>query len=182
MDTPLPTEPRPTSQLLARKRTAFRFAPDKGQRAAIATSLGLLDLPGFTFDGEITTEARGELKLQAKLAARAVQACVVTLAPVPVSLSEAVLRRYLDDWQDPQGDEVEIPEDDTVEALPAVIDIAAVAIEALALALPLYPRAKGAELGAVEFPPAGEPAADAEDGRKPLAGLAALLGRKDPSA
>ena len=47
----------------------------------------------------------------------------------------------------PDGDEVEMPEDDTVEPMPEVIDLAEVAAEALALALPLYPRAPGADFG-----------------------------------
>jgi uncharacterized metal-binding protein YceD (DUF177 family) len=77
---------------------------------------------------------------------------------------------------DPEGDEAEMPEDDTVEPMPEVIDLAEVAAEALSLALPLYPRAPGAEFA---------PALHAADGiaplkdtdLKPFAGLQGLAER-----
>ncbi len=47
----------------------------------------------------------------------------------------------------PTDDEAEMPEDDTAEPLPEVIDPGAVMFEALALALPDYPRAPKAETG-----------------------------------
>ena len=72
-----------------------------------------------------------------------------------------------------------MPEDDTRDPLPEVIDVATVALEALALALPLYPRAPGAELGeAVYTAPGATPLRD-EDLR-PFAGLAALKSRLAP--
>jgi uncharacterized metal-binding protein YceD (DUF177 family) len=61
-----------------------------------------------------------------------------------------------------------MPEDDTVDALGAEIDLPAILGEALVLALPLYPRAPGADLPA---------AADAATERRPFAGLAALRDR-----
>ena len=38
-----------------------------------------------------------------------------------------------------------MPEDDSVEPMPEVIDLSEIAAEALALALPLYPRAPGVD-------------------------------------
>ncbi len=176
MDMPLPTQTLPVSQLLSRKRSVFRFAPDAQARQAIAQVLGLVDLPELSFEGDITPEQRGDLKLTGRLQARAVQSCIVTLAPVQALVETGVLRRYLSDFELPEGDEAEIPEDDTAEPLPGQIDLAAVAIEALALALPEYPRAPGAELGAREFP--APDAAPEASPPKPLAGLAALMARK----
>jgi uncharacterized metal-binding protein YceD (DUF177 family) len=87
----------------------------------------------------------------------------VTLTPVRAVIDEPVRRRYVADLPQPDGDEVEMPEDDTLEPMPEVIDLAEVAAEALALALPLYPRAPGAELGSVVLcPRRGDPA----DGRR----------------
>ena len=89
-----------------------------------------------------------------------------------------MLRRYLQDFADPEGDEAEMDGDDSAEALPEEIDAASIAIEALTLALPLYPRAKGASLGEAVFsPPGTEPLRDAD--LRPFSGLAALV-RKDP--
>jgi uncharacterized metal-binding protein YceD (DUF177 family) len=172
----VPTQPLPVSQLLAKRRTGLRFAPDENQRRAIATALDLLDLPEFRFEAEVQPQGR-DLLLTGRLVAKAVQACVVTLAPVPARVDQEVRRRFIADWQEPEGDEAEIPEDDSIEPMPAVIDLAGVAIEALALALPEYPRAKGAELGVQEFPPPGA-SEEATETRKPLADLAAMLARK----
>ena len=171
------TDPDPSRlvvrQLSQRKATRFTFAPDAAQREAMAAGLGLLGLPALRFSGAALPRGKGDVRLEARLEAVAVQACVVTLAPVRAEIGEAVERTYLKDWQEPEGDEVEVPEDDSAEPLPEVIDLAAVAAEALALALPPYPRAAGAALGEAAFAPPGaapiDPAAE-----KPFAGLAAL--------
>ena len=106
------------------------------------------------------------------------QSCVVTLAPVPAEVAEDVSRLYLADWVAPEAEEYEIPEDDSQEALPEVIDIAEVLREALALALPPWPRAEGADLGEAVFAPPGETPLT-EEALKPFAGLANLLKRDD---
>ena len=67
------------------------------------------------------------------LGATVTQACVVTLAPVITRIEETVTRRYLADMPEPEGEEVEMPEDDSAEPLPVIIDPGAVMIEALAL-------------------------------------------------
>ena len=106
-----------------------------------------------------------------------VQPCVITTEPVTTRIDEPVLRRYLAEAPAPTGgEEVEMPEDDTVEPLPAEIDLGAVMAEALALALPAFPRATGAELGAVVAgPPGVAPLTD--EAARPLAGLAGLRDR-----
>ena len=71
-----------------------------------------------------------------------------------------------------------MPEDDTIEPLPAIIDVGQVMVESLALALPLYPRAPDAELGEVQVTEAGKTALRDEDLR-PFANLAELMKRKE---
>ena len=92
-------------------------------------------------------------------------------------IEEAVRRRYLAEMPDlAEGGETEVPEDDSVEPLAGVIDPGRVMEEALALAMPLYPRAEGAELGEAAFAEPGvTPLGEAEV--KPFAGLAALRDR-----
>ncbi len=174
----LPVQPLGTASLLRRKRTAVTFAPDQAARTTIALALNLLDLPVFRMAGTVTPEGRHDLRLEARLMARVVQPCSVTLVPVTTQIDEPVLRRYLSDFSQPEGDEVELSEDDSPEPLTDSIDIAAVAIEALALALPLYPRAPGADLSEAVFgPPGAAPLKDAD--LRPFAGLAALVAQRD---
>lgn len=169
-----------SAALSHRKVTRFRLAPDAGAREDIAASLDLIDLPELLFEGEIAPAGRADFTLTGRLRARAVQACVVSLAPVPAQVDEKVARRFLADWAAPEGEEVEMPEDDSAEPLPEVIDLIEILREALALALPLYPRAPGADLGEAVFAADGtQPLRDRD--LRPFAGLAALV-RKEPEA
>lgn len=160
--------------LAQRKPTRFDLAPTDADRAAIAADLGLIELPHLRFKGEIRPQGRADFTLEARLEAEVVQACVVTLAPVPATIAEDIRRRFIADWQEPEGEEMEMPEDDTTEPLGDVIDAGLVLTESLALALPLYPRADGAEFtGQVVAEPGTEPLTDEK--LKPFAGLADLL-------
>ena len=126
------------------------------------------------FEGEIAPEGPTDLRLTATLGATVVQPCVVTLEPVTTRIDESVSRLFSTEIPEiPEGDEVEMPEDDTVEPLPAAINLAQIAEEALALAAPAYPRAEGAELGVTQFTEAGKEAMS-DDDAKPFAGLKAL--------
>jgi len=171
-----PSLPFKVAAIAGRSATHVKFAPDAAARAAIAAELGLINLPRMLFDGEIRPSGKRDLVLTGKLTALAVQPCSVTLEPVPTTVDEVVTRKYLADYVVADGEEVEIPEDDTQEPLGEIIDAAHVAIEALALALPLYPRAPGVELGEVVVAPPGAVPLRQDD-LKPFAGLAALMGK-----
>jgi uncharacterized metal-binding protein YceD (DUF177 family) len=172
----LPSLPFRVAAIAGRASTHVRFAPDAAGRAAIAAALDLLELPVLRFDGEIRPAGKRDMELRGQLEAVVVQPCSVSLEPVRTKLREDVVRRYLADYAESHAEEVEIPEDDTLDPLPEVIDAAAVVIEALALALPLYPRAPGAELGEAVFAgPGTEPLREAD--LRPFAGLAALVGK-----
>ncbi len=178
MTTVLPySHPFRVADLAGRKPTRFTLVPDAGARARIAEDLGLIGLPQLTFKGELRPLGRHDWQLTATLDATVVQPCVVTLAPVTTVLHEEVARRYLADMPEPSGDEIEMPEDDTAEPLPAAIDAGEVLTEALALALPLYPRADGAEDGSLAVTEPGK-AAMTDDEARPFANLAELMRRK----
>jgi uncharacterized metal-binding protein YceD (DUF177 family) len=162
------------------KPRTFDFSADALQRTALASDLGLLELRVLRLLGEVNATGRDEILLTATLKADADQPCVVTLAPVRTRIDEPVRRRYVAGLAEPEGDEIEMPEDDGLEPMPDEIDLAALATEALALALPLYPRAPGAELGEMVHAPAGAaPLTDAA--LKPFAGLASLAERLGPA-
>lgn len=164
-----------TKTLAARKPTRFDFYPDAPARAAMATALGLIEVLALRLTGELRPVGRHDFELVADLTARAVQPCSVTLAPVPCTLSESVHRRFVADFATPEGDEVEMGDEET-DPLPEILDIAEIATEALALALPQYPRAPGVELGEAVFAgPGVAPLSDAD--LRPFSGLAALAAK-----
>lgn len=174
--TELPTKILRLADLTNRHATTFDLTPTSAERDAIAAHLGILGVKKLTFTGEITPQGRGDWQLTGKLGATVVQTCVATLAPVTTRLDEGVRRVYARDFTFPDGSEVEMPEDDAVEPLPQTLDLGAVMVEALSLALPPFPRAEGAELGQVLAAAAGvSPMTD--DDAKPFAGLGALRDR-----
>ncbi|GKY87575.1 YceD family protein [Sinisalibacter aestuarii] len=147
--------------------------PDAEARAAIAALLGIDAVKKLRFEGTLGPLGKRDWRLTGQLGATVVQPCVVTLAPVTTRIEETVERAWIADWQEPQSDEVELPESVDDEPLGTEIDIGTVMVEALALALPAFPRAEGAELDETVFTEPGKAAMTDEDAR-PFAGLAAL--------
>lgn len=135
--------------------------------------LDLLDLRKVRFDGIFSPLGKSDWSLRATLCATVVQPCCVTLAPVTTRIEEDLTRRYLASYSLPEDAESEMPEDDTVEPLPATLDLLDVLGEALALALPDFPRAQDAKLEVANFTEPGKAAMTDEDAR-PFAGLASL--------
>jgi uncharacterized metal-binding protein YceD (DUF177 family) len=160
--------------------TPVRIEPDAGDLAALAEALGLSALRKVRLEGELIPRGKRDWDLSAHLGATVVQPCVVTLAPVTTRIEEPVERRFRADLPEPApGTEVEMPEDDALEPLPETLDLARVLSEALALAIPEYPRANGASLGEAVFTEPGQrPMTDTE--ARPFAGLAQLRDRLKP--
>ncbi|SLN18446.1 hypothetical protein ROG8370_00585 [Roseovarius gaetbuli] len=164
------------SELSIKRPVAFDLAPSKTEMAAIADELSLSGLRKLRFRGTLMAEGRTDWVLHGDLGATVVQPCVITLDPVTSRIDVKITRRFSSEPQEPEvdpGDEVEMPEDDTIEPLGSEIDLNRVMIEALALSLPDYPRADGAELGQITVAEDGIKPLEDED-TKPFAGLAAL--------
>ncbi len=153
--------------------TPFDLRPDAATLATLAEALGITAIRKLAFTGRLTPVGRRDWALDGTLGATVVQPCVLTLAPVTTRIDEAVTRRYVTDLPDPGPGETEFTDDES-EALPPVLDLSEVVAEALALALPPWPRAEGAELGEV-----GD---GSDDSERPFAGLAGLRDRlgKEP--
>lgn len=153
--------------------TAFTLEPDADARARLAEELSLRGLRKVRLHGTLRAMGKHDWELRATLGATATQDCVVTLEPVTTRIDTSIERRYVADMPEPTEEDFEIPEDDTTEPLPQNLDLMALLSEALALALPDYPRAQGVALGeAIYAPPGVAPMTDQD--AKPLAGLAAL--------
>ncbi|GAB5446583.1 YceD family protein [Gymnodinialimonas sp.] len=174
----------PLARLGRAKDTEFVLEPDAEARKTIADALALRGLKKLRFTGRLSAVGKYDWQLDARLGATAVQECVVTLEPVTTRVDVDVARSYLADMPEPTVEDFEIPEDDTMEPLPQALDLMDVVTEALALALPDYPRAEGVELGEAVFAAPGVKPMTDEDA-KPLAGLGALRdklsgGQNDP--
>ncbi len=156
-----------------RKRTHFTIEPDAAGRAAIAQTLGVPTLRKLRMDGDLIPLGKRDWRLEAKLGATVIQDCVVTLDPVTTRIDENIARTYTSNYEDPDASEVEMIDDDTTDPLPETLDLVAVALEALDLSIPAYPRKDGAETGTAVFTEPGKAAMTDEDAR-PFAGLGAL--------
>lgn len=164
------------ASLNGRKSRDVLVEPDAAQCQHIAQFLGISAVRKFRFQATLRPLGAQDWELSGHLGATIVQPCAITLAPVTTRIDEPVARRYLAAWSEPAGEEVEMPEDDTQEPLGTKIDVAAVAIEALALALPDFPRAPGVVLteeGVLRAAPEGQTPLD-DDAVKPFAALASL--------
>ncbi len=158
--------------------TEFDLRPGPETMRQLAEELGLSGLRKLRFAGRIAAHGARDWRLEAHLGATVVQPCVVTLDPVMTRIETDVTRLFLAEMPRPQGPETEMPEDDAIEPLGPEIDPAAVMAEALALALPLYPRKEGAELGEAVFAEPGKTPLRDEDAR-PFAALASLRDKLD---
>ncbi len=150
----------------------FDISPTAEESEAIARLLGARSVRKMRFFGALRPIADG-WGLTARLGATVVQTCVVSLDPVTTRVDDDMSRRFLATLK-PDGPEVVLlpgDADDDVEPLGARIDLGAVALEALALALPAYPRKPDAALADTE-PDAGQTRRE-----KPFASLAALRER-----
>ncbi len=165
------------SALPGRAPTAFEIVPDPETTARLRDRLGLAGLRKVRLSGELEPAGGEDWHLSARLGATVVQPCSITLEPVTTRIDEDVTRRYLADWVEPDDPEMEMPEVDDAEALPESVDLMRVLEESLALALPAFPRAEGAEIGALEARPPGAAPIEEDKDEKPFAGLAELRRR-----
>jgi hypothetical protein len=131
------------------------LAPSDAERAAIAAWLHVEAVQALKANIQITRRGENEYAYAAQFEADIVQACVVTLAPVPAHVSGEALRdfrvrprlagsRRRKSAPEPQTIDISVLEEDGPELLDSpILDIAAPLLEELSLALDPYPRAPG---------------------------------------
>ncbi len=181
---PAPFErPKEVARLRAHKAIAFEESPTEAEVEAIRQVLGLRGLRKMRFAGAISPIGKHGWLVEGTLGASITQDCVVTLEPVKTRIDTKVRLRFLPESMI----EVDTPEDvleDDVEPLGEVIDLGHVAVEALSLAMPDYPRVDTAGVLHVTAEPEGAAPIKDEETRA-FAGLAALrdkLGARDDGA
>lgn len=172
---PLPGRTFTVSDLSKNSKTPFSVIPDEHHCEAIARTLGVDTLRKLRFEGSLSPVGKADWSLRAHLGATVVQPCVATLEPVTTRIDTQVLRRFLAKAPDEPapGSETEMPEDETEEPLGREIDLTAIMIEELGLAIPAYPRLEGTATQSLTITEPGiTPMTD--DEARPFAGLASL--------
>ena len=129
----------------------LKVSLDESTRADLAKTLKLTAVE--VFDAVMTVvPLRGGLRAQGRLVARVVQPSVVSFEPVPQDIDEAIDRVFLPEAQAHKptpGSElfVDLEDDDFPDHIDGPeVDLSALLIETLALAIDPYPRQPGESL------------------------------------
>ena len=142
---------------------------DAAECAALAARMGLIAVDSLAAEATVRRLSGDALyRVRGRISADVVQACVVTLDPVPGHVEEDFDELYATEGYEP-------PEDDEEAELPEIfdgqeIDLGELVAQILLLSLNPYPRAPGAELALKNA--ADE---DVSDRRRPFEGLAEML-------
>ena len=127
------------------------LSPTPDELVAIATRLDLVSLDALSGNISIRPEMGREVSATGKITAAFVQNCVVTGDPVPQTIDFDLIRRYSEDASefddlDDDDDIIRDPMDEGPDPIEGgVLDVGEAAVEELALQIPAYPRAPGAE-------------------------------------
>ena len=161
-----------TVSRLSHHEKVFDIEADAPEREALARRFGILAVASLTASVRLALVAGGAVvRLKGRLSADVVQACVVTLEPVPAHVEEDFELTYAAAAPE---DGAEVVVDLDVEDPPepidnGMIDMGEAVAEHLALALDPFPRAPGAVFtSGAEEQPAETPAPN------PFAALVAL--------
>ncbi len=136
---------------LSERGVELSLSPDAAERARSADWLGALAVPRLTATVRLARMDDDLYRYDAEFLAEVVQACVVTLEPVPSAHVGTATRLYRLPLRPsrrnkrPAEVDIEVSEDDDApEVLPgSVLDVAAPVLEELSLMLDPYPRAPG---------------------------------------
>ena len=167
---PGPEFSRPISLAkLLKSGAVYRIAATEAERAALARRFALISLDRLEAEVRLNRTA-GDIRLEADFAADLVQACIVTLEPVPAQIAEPFTLIYRPGIDEDEADRLSLenPEDEIIEPLIGdSIDIGEAVAQQLSVAMDPYPRVSGAQpadAGAV-IGEAPDMPADGQDGR-----------------
>ena len=174
MSTPEITHPLRISDMPKSKNTPFDVKFSDTEMTMIASILSAVSVKKMRIMGKISPSGAKDWILKATVGATVIQTCVVTLDPVQTRVDTPITLIFAADYQVDSGDSVaEMTTDENIEPLTDVIDLTSIAIEAVALALPDYPKSPDAQLEISTFAADGvKPMTDADT--KPFASLASL--------
>ncbi|MBB5516367.1 uncharacterized metal-binding protein YceD (DUF177 family) [Rubricella aquisinus] len=144
------------------------------EQEALAAILDAIEVPKFRMTATLSPLGRDGWSLKGSVRATVIQPCVVSLRPVVSRIDAPISLRYMPEERPNADIEVmtELSDDVDTEPLTPQIDVGLAAQEALALALPPYPRHKDASLPAMDD--AGDTPDAAEEKPNPFAALSEL--------
>lgn len=164
----------------------YAIEADAAQRAQVAVRLGVQEISSLSAAFDLRPHAGGLVKVTGTARAALTQSCVVTLAPLPAVLAEAVNVTYTtaapakaSAAKDEETDEELVAfsgEDPPEEALDGLIDLGELAVVQVALGLEPYPRAPGASFESATWGAKGEKI----EAESPFAVLAQLKKKSPP--
>ncbi len=170
----------------------YDIAASADALARVATRLAVTEMKALRASFAVKVGAGGIVHVKGKVHAELVQACVVTLAPVPSVIDEEVDASFITPDRaarnakkakaDPENEEViNLEAEDPPEvAEDGRIDLGDLAVIQVALVLDPYPRAPGVSFDAAQWPisarrKGSEASEEApEEGQGPFAALAKL--------
>jgi len=168
------THPIRISELPKAKKMSFDVVFSAAELAAIADILSARSVKKMRIHGNLIPSGAKDWILNAAVGATVIQSCVITLDPVQTRIDTSVALTYDAKFQvNADENATEMMPDETIEPLVDEIDLATIAIEAVALALPDYPRSQDAQLENAIFAKPGVTPLRDED-TKPFASLASL--------
>jgi uncharacterized metal-binding protein YceD (DUF177 family) len=131
------------------------------ERADLAQRFGLVNLDRLSASFALRRVRKDLVRAKGQVSAELVQACVVTLDPIPARIDEKFEVDFLEGAQPPVADlELDVEGAEAPEPVPdGWIDLGELAAEQLGLAIDPYPRKPDAELPAEwKAEPGAEPA------------------------
>ncbi len=120
------------------------------ERAALARRFDLPAIAHFAARFHLRPSGDGGILAEARLLARVTQVCVISLAPLAVTIDTPFLLRFVPAGREAEGDDPEAI--DTIGFV-ETLDLGEAAAEQFALLLDPYPRAPGAVLPAEYIAP-----------------------------
>jgi uncharacterized metal-binding protein YceD (DUF177 family) len=167
---------------LSKTLATYPIAATETERAALVHRFGLVSLDRLQAEVRLRRQG-GDIRLEADFSADLVQACIVSLEPVPVQIAESFTLIFRPGIDEDEADRLalENPEDEIIEPLMAEsIDIGEAVAQQLSVAMDPYPRASGAQsAGAdLEFGEAADAPSETSNARRNPFDVLATLKRQ----
>jgi len=153
-----------------------RIEADEEALASLSKALDVVSCDALVCDVDLSPSSRGRYAGTLKISARCTQTCVITVEPITTTVDETVDAIFwpqgqIDAWDERRGAEAEVDETtpDPEPILDDTLDIGALVLETLIVAIDPHPRKPDAEMGEISTETEEE-----REAERPFAALAKL--------